>query len=49
MIDVYNKYGGVVISGVRIANKKDVSRYGIADVDKIAKGVFKIKRNCRKT
>jgi len=43
MIDVYNKYGGVVISGVRIANKKDVSRYGIADVDKIAKGVFKIK------
>lgn len=30
MIDVYNKYGGVVISGVRIDKKEDLNRYGIA-------------------
>ncbi len=45
MISVYNKYGGVVISGVRIPNKADVSRYGIADIEPVGKekNVFKIK------
>jgi UTP--glucose-1-phosphate uridylyltransferase len=45
MIEVYNKYGGIVISGVRIEKKEDLKRYGIADVEKV-KGeekVFKIK------
>jgi len=45
MIEVYEKYGGIVISGVRIKNKADVSRYGIADIEPVGKekNVFKIK------
>ena len=44
MIDVYHKYGGIVISGVRIADKKDLSRYGIADIEPVENMVFRIKR-----
>ena len=43
MIDVYEKYGQPVISAVRIEDKKDLSRYGIVDVEKIENGVYKIK------
>ena len=43
MMKVYEKYGGMVISAMRIKNKKDLSRYGIADVRKIEKNVFEIK------
>lgn len=43
MIDVYNKYGGIVISGVRIEKKEDLKRYGIADVEKVDGKVYKIK------
>lgn len=43
MIEVYDKYGGVVISGVRIEKKEDLKRYGIADVEKIDGKVYKIK------
>ncbi len=42
MIDVYEKYGGVVISGVRIEKKEDLSRYGIADITPVEGNVFKI-------
>ncbi len=41
MIDVYNKYGGAVISAVRV---DDPSRYGIADIEDVEGGVFKIKK-----
>lgn len=34
MLSVYEKYGGAVISAVRIKNKEDLSRYGIADICK---------------
>jgi len=46
MIDVYNKYGGIVISGVRIEDKNDLSRYGIAEIEPVGKekNIFKIKR-----
>jgi len=44
IIDVHNKYGGIVISGVRIESKDDVSRYGIADMDPVEDGIFKIKK-----
>jgi UTP--glucose-1-phosphate uridylyltransferase len=44
IINIHNKYGGGVISGVRIESKDDVSRYGIADMDKIDDGVFRIKK-----
>lgn len=43
MIKVYEKYGGMVISGMRIKNKKDLARYGIADIKKIEDNVFEIK------
>jgi UTP--glucose-1-phosphate uridylyltransferase len=43
MIEVYNKYGGVVISGVRIEKKEDLRRYGIADLEPVEGNVFKIK------
>lgn len=43
MIEVYGKYGGIVISGVRIEKKEDLKRYGIADVEKVDGRVYKIK------
>lgn len=43
MIDVYEKYGGVVISGVKIEKKEDLSRYGIADLEPVEGRVSKIK------
>ena len=43
MIKVYEKYGGIVISGVRIEKKEDLKRYGIADIEKVEDRVFKIK------
>ena len=44
MIKVYEKYKGAVISGVRIKKKEDLSRYGIAKVQKIEGNVFKIEK-----
>lgn len=43
MMEVYEKYGGVVISGVKIENKEDLSRYGIADLEHVEGNVSKIK------
>jgi UTP--glucose-1-phosphate uridylyltransferase len=42
MMDVHQKYGGIVISGVRIDKKEDLKRYGIADVTPVEGNVFKI-------
>ncbi len=44
MLDVYEKYKGAVISGVRIESKDSLSRYGIADLEPIEDGVSKIKK-----
>lgn len=44
MIDVYEKYGGMVISGVKIEKKEDLKRYGIADLEPVEGNVYKIKR-----
>lgn len=44
MIKVHDKYKGAVISAVRIKKKEDLSRYGIAEVEKIEGNVFKIKK-----
>lgn len=44
MMDVYEKHGGVVISGVRIEEKANLSRYGIAELEPVDNKVFKIKR-----
>src|SRR5260221_7178523 len=45
MIQVYEKYGGIVISGVRIDKKEDLNRYGIADIVPVdgEKKVFKVR------
>jgi UTP--glucose-1-phosphate uridylyltransferase len=43
MIEVYEKYGGIVISGVRIEKKEDLKRYGIADLEPVEGRVSKIK------
>lgn len=43
MIEVYEKYGGIVISGVRIEKKEDLKRYGIADLEPVEGNVYKIK------
>ena len=44
MIDVWNKFGGVVISGVRIESRDNLSRYGIAELEPVEDKVFKIKK-----
>jgi len=44
MIDVHAKYGGMVISGVKIEKKEDLKRYGIADLEPVEGNVFKIKK-----
>lgn len=44
MIKVHEKHGGAVISGVRIHNKADLARYGIAEVEEVSGNVFKIKK-----
>ncbi len=43
MIDVYEKYGGIVISGIKIEKKADLKRYGIADLEHVESNVYKIK------
>ncbi len=43
MIDVYNKFGGIVISAVEIKHKADLKRYGIADLDHVEGNVYRIK------
>lgn len=43
MMEVHERFGGIVISGVRIKKKADLKRYGIADVDHIEDNVYKIK------
>lgn len=44
MVEVYNKYGGVVISGVKIDKKEDLNRYGIADLEQVDGNIYKIKK-----
>jgi len=44
MIKVYEKYGGAVISAVRVETDEQLSRYGIGDLEPVDKNVFKIKK-----
>ncbi len=43
MMEVHEKYGGIVISGVKIEKKEDLKRYGIADLEPVEGNVSKIK------
>ncbi|GAB4219607.1 MAG: UTP--glucose-1-phosphate uridylyltransferase GalU [Candidatus Microgenomates bacterium] len=42
MIKVYEKLGGIIISGVEINNKEDLSRYGIASLTHVEGDIYKI-------
>lgn len=44
MIKAYEKHKGVMISGVRIESKDQLSRYGIADIEKVDDGIFRVKK-----
>ncbi len=44
MIKVYEKLGGIIISGVKIEKKEDLSRYGIADLEHVEKNIYKIQK-----
>lgn len=43
MLDVHAKFGGIVISGVKIEKKEDLKRYGIADLEPVEGNIYKIK------
>ncbi len=43
MLEVYERHGCSVISGVRIPDRTQLSRYGIADIEPVEPGVFRIK------
>lgn len=42
MIEIYNNLDGIIISGVEIKNKEDLSRYGIANLTPVKDNVYKI-------
>jgi len=42
MMEVHEKYGGIVISGVRIQKKEDLKRYGIGDITPVEGNVYKV-------
>lgn len=44
LINIYEKYGHSVISGVRISNKADLSQYGIAAVKPVEGNVYQIEK-----
>lgn len=44
MTKVFEKLGGMVISGVKIEKKSDLKRYGIADLEHVEGNVYKIKK-----
>lgn len=44
MMRVHEKFGGAVISGVRIKKKEDLKRYGIAQVEPVEGNVYKIEK-----
>lgn len=44
MMKVWEKYGGVVISGVRIESRDRLSKYGIAELEPVEDKVFKINK-----
>ncbi len=44
MIDAYEKYGGIVMSGMKIDDPTVLSRYGVADISPVEEGVHQVKR-----
>ncbi len=44
LLDVYEKYGHSVISGVKINKKEDLAKYGIAQVKQVEGNVYQIEK-----
>lgn len=44
MMAVHEQHGGAVISGVRIKNREDLKRYGIAEVESMGGNIHRIKK-----
>lgn len=44
MLEVFEKYQGAVISAVRIESEDDLARYGIAEMEPVEEGIFRIKK-----
>ncbi len=44
LLDVYDKYGHSVISGVKINKKEDLAKYGIAQVKQVEGNVYQIEK-----
>lgn len=44
MIQMYERYPGILISGVEITKKEDLKRYGIADLEHVEGNVHRIKQ-----
>ncbi len=44
LLDVYEKYQGSVISGVKIADKAALSKYGIAQVKQVEGNIYQVER-----
>ncbi|QQR93502.1 UTP--glucose-1-phosphate uridylyltransferase [bacterium] len=42
MINVYEKYGGIIISGVEILEKENLRKYGIAEVRNLESNIYEI-------
>ncbi len=44
MLFAFQKYKGLIISGIRIKEKKKIPLYGIAKIEKVEKNIFRIKK-----
>lgn len=44
ILEVYEKYPGLIISAVRIEGENELSRYGIAEAEPLEDNIFKIKK-----
>jgi UTP--glucose-1-phosphate uridylyltransferase len=44
LLDVYKNHRGIVVSAMRIKEKKNFSRYGMVDLEPLGKNVFRIKK-----
>lgn len=44
MIDVYNRFGGAVLGGIRLAKDEDYTRYGYVEGKEIEKGIWRVER-----
>ncbi len=43
IIDVYEEYGKPVVAGMRIHEREELSKYGIADIESVKDNVYKLK------